>query len=231
MMINVYAFPGYQIVNGNQSIILNRMKFQLLQSILENGSLTTTAKELNISYGTVLNYIEQIESGLNIKIIQTTKGGKGGGGGTVLTEEGMSILMKCKKINANAEIHNEINELNAEITSFDEDKGVMILKMDQLQLEVPLQEEYSPGDKTIALISCDNIVLMLEPQVSSICNTFKGKIVEMKLKNKIIKVKVDVEGVILCCDITISSGRKLNLNIGHDVYIGIKATSIGLLKV
>lgn len=230
-MVNVYAFPGYQIVNGNNSIILNRMKFQLLQSILDTGSLTAVAKELNVSYGTVLNYIDQIESGLNIKIISTKKGGKGGGGGTTLTDEGLSILMKCKKINANAELHNEINELHAEVINIDEEKGMMTLKTNQLKIDVPLQTNYSTGDKTVALINCGNIVLMLEPQISSICNIFKGKVVEMKLKNEIIKVTVDVEGVILRCDITISSGRKLNLHIGSDVYVGVKATSIGLLKV
>lgn len=231
MMVNVYAFPGYQIVNENNSIILNRTKFKLLQSIQDTGSLTAAAKELNVSYGTVLNYIEQMESGLNIKLINTTKGGKGGGGGTSLTEDGQSILIKCKKINAHAEFHKEINEFNAEIIDIDENKGLMTLKVDQLKMEVPLQKDYANGDKTLVLINCDNIVLMLEPQISSICNVFKGKVVEMKLKNEIIKLAVNVEGVILRCDITIASGRKLNLNIGNEVFVGVKATSIGLLKM
>ena len=42
--------------------------------------MTESAKSIKVSYRTALNYIDKIESALNVKIVNTTKGGKGGGG-------------------------------------------------------------------------------------------------------------------------------------------------------
>ena len=91
-MTDVSAGVGYKInVDGN-SFLLDSKKYQLLESIADTGSLTNAAKEIKVSYRTALNYIEKMESALEVKIVITTKGGKGGGGGTDLTEEGYSIL-------------------------------------------------------------------------------------------------------------------------------------------
>ena len=99
-MADVKAGVEYKInVDGN-SFLLDSKKYHLLESILDYGSLTSAAKEIKVSYRTALNYIEKMESTLNVKLVSTTKGGKGGGGGTSLTDEGYSILKECKKINA-----------------------------------------------------------------------------------------------------------------------------------
>ena len=42
---------------------------------------------------------------------------------------------------------------------------------------------------------------------------------------------VNVGGVILCSDITVSAEKELNLNIGKDVYVGFKAMSVATLKL
>ena len=98
-------------------------------------------------------------------------------------------------------------------------------------INAPLNRNYEIGDKILALISYDNIFLMLEPQTSSIRNILKGQIVEMKLENEIIRVKIDVGGIILCSDITVSAEKELNLNIGTEVYVGFKAMSVATLKL
>ncbi|MEE0901786.1 MAG: TOBE domain-containing protein [Methanobrevibacter sp.] len=230
-MADVSAGVEYKInVDGN-SFLLDSKKYQLLEYILDTGSLTQAAKAVNVSYRTALNYIEKIESTLNVKIVNTTKGGKGGGGGTTLTEEGYSILKECKKINAIMELHKDVNEIEAEIVDINEVKGVMTIKMDEFQINAPLNRKYKIGDRILALISYDNIFLMLEPQASSIRNILKGQIVEMRLENEIIRVKVNVGGVILCSDITVSAEKELNLNIGKEVYIGFKAMSVATLKL
>ena len=114
-MTDVKAGVEYKInVDGN-SFLLDSKKYNLLVSILETGSLTSAAKEINVSYRTALNYIDKIESSLEVKVVNTTKGGKGGGGGTTLTSEGYSILKECKKINAIMELHKDVNEIEAEI--------------------------------------------------------------------------------------------------------------------
>ena len=230
-MTDVSAGVEYKInVDGN-SFLLDSKKYNLLIAVLETGSLTDASKEINVSYRTALNYIDKIESSLDVKVVNTTKGGKGGGGGTTLTEEGHSIIRECKKINAIMELHKDVNEIEAKILNIDEAKGVMTIKMNDFVINAPLNRNYEIGDDILALISYDNIFLMLEPQTSSIRNILKGKIVEMRLEGEIIRVKVNVGGVILCSDITVSAEKELNLNIGKEVYIGFKAMSVATLKL
>ena len=230
-MTDVKAGVEYKINIDGNSFLLDSKKFQLLESILDTGSLTAAAKSINVSYRTALNYIEKIESTLNVKIVNTTKGGKGGGGGTSLTEEGYSILKECKKINAIMELHKDVNEIEAEVLAIDESKGVMTVKMTSFEVNIPLNKNYVVGDKVLALISYDNIFLMLEPQKSSIRNIIKGTIVEMRLNNEIIRVKVDVGGVSIFSDITVSAEKELSLTIGKEIYIGFKAMSVATLKL
>ncbi|WP_407421329.1 TOBE domain-containing protein [Methanobrevibacter sp.] len=230
-MTDVKAGVEYKINIDGNSFLLDNKKFQLLESILDTGSLTAAAKSINVSYRTALNYIEKIESTLNVKIVNTTKGGKGGGGGTSLTEEGYSILKECKKINAIMELHKDVNEIESEIIDIDDSKGIMTIQMYEFKINAPLNRNYEVGDKLLALISYDNIFLMLEPQTSSIRNILKGQIVEMKLENEVIRVKIDVGGVDLYSDITLSAEKELNLNIGKEVYVGFKAMSVATLKL
>ena len=230
-MADVKAGVEYKINVNNNLFLLDNKKYQLLQSILDYGSLTKAAKEIKVSYRTALNYIEKMEMALDVKIVNTTKGGKGGGGGTSLTDDGYSILKECKKINAIMELHKDVNEIEAEIVDVNLEKGVMTIKMNQFEINAPLNRNYELGYKILALISYDNIFLMLEPQSSSIRNVLKGQIVEMRLKNEIIRVKIDVGGVVLCSDITVSAEKELNLNIGSEVYVGFKAMSVATLKL
>lgn len=230
-MTDVKAGVEYKInVDGN-AFLLDSKKYHLLVSILETGSLTQAAKDINVSYRTALNYIDKIESGLDVKVVNTTKGGKGGGGGTTLTEEGYSILKECKKINAIMELHKDVNEIEAQIVDINDTKGVMTIKMHDFQINAPLNRNYEVGDQILALISYDNIFLMLEPQSSSIRNILKGQIVEMRLEGEIIRVKINVGGVTLCSDITVSAEKELNLSIGREVYVGFKAMSVATLKL
>lgn len=230
-MTDVKAGVEYKInVDGN-SFLLDGKKYQLLESILDTESMTESAKSIKVSYRTALNYIDKIESALTVKIVNTTKGGKGGGGGTTLTDEGYSILKECKKINAIMELHKDVNEIESEVLDIDESKGIMTVKMKQFEINTPLNRNYKVGDKLLALISYDNIFVMLEPQTSSIRNIIKGRIIEMKLENEVIRVKIDVGGLNLYSDITLSAEKDLNLTIGKEVYIGFKAMSVATLKL
>ena len=230
-MADVKAGIEYKINIGDNSFLLDNKKYQLLENILDTGSMVESAKTIDVSYRTALNYIDKIESELDVKIVNTTKGGKGGGGGTTLTEEGYSILKECKKINAIMELHKDVNEIESEVLSIDDSKGIMTVKMNQFKINTPLNRNYEVGDKLLALISYDNIFVMLEPQTSSIRNIIKGKIVEMKLEKEVIRVKIDVGGLKLCSDITLSAEKDLNLTIGKEIYIGFKAMSVATLKL
>ena len=230
-MTEVKAGVEYKINIEGNSFLLDEKKFDLLTYINESGSITAAAKQCKISYRTALNYIDKIESSLDIAIVSTKKGGSGGGGSTALTEEGLQILKECKKINAIMELHRETNELEAEILEIDKSKGVMKIQMNEISMTMPLNKKYNVGDKILALISYDNIFIMLEPQTSSIRNIFKGKVVEMRLQDEMVRVKIDIGGVDIFSDITLSAGKDLDLSLGKEVYIGFKALSIATLKL
>jgi molybdate transport system regulatory protein len=129
------------------------------------------------------------------------------------------------------ELHKDVNEIEAEVVDINDAKGVMTIQMKDFAINAPLNRKYEIGDNILALISYDNIFLMLEPQTSSIRNILKGKIVEMRLEGEIIRVKINVGGIILCSDITVSAEKELNLNIGKEVYVGFKAMSVATLKL
>ncbi len=241
-MTDVTAGVEYNInVDGN-SFLLNEKKFKLLTYINETESITEAAKLTKISYRTALNYIDKMETSLDIAVVSTRKGGSGGGGGTKLTVEGLQILKECKKINAIMELHRETNELEAEIINIDHEKGEMTLKIKDLELTIPLNKQYAVGDKILALISYDNISITLrphksslykalQPQNSSIRNVLEGTVTELKLKDETVRVRISVSGVDIFADITLSALKDLNLELGKEVFISFKALSIATLKL
>lgn len=241
-MTDVTAGVEYNInVDGN-SFLLNEKKFKLLTYINETESITEAAKLTKISYRTALNYIDKMESTLDIAIVSTKKGGSGGGGSTKLTVEGLQILKECKKINAIMELHRETNELEAEIIDIDNEKGDMTLKIKDLELTIPLNKQYVVGDKILALISYDNISITLrphksslykalQPQNSSIRNVLEGTVTELKLRDETVRVRITVSGVDIFADITLSALKDLNLELGKEVFISFKALSIATLKL
>ncbi|MBZ9570379.1 TOBE domain-containing protein [Methanobrevibacter sp. TMH8] len=230
-MTKVKAGVEYKINVGENNFLLNSKKFQLLNNINSLGSITEAAKLTRISYRTALNYIEKIESSLEISVVSTSKGGKGGGGSAKLTSEGKLILKECKKINAIMELHKEVNELEAIVISINKEEQVMTIKLNNIDITIPMNEKYHVGDKILALISYDNIFIMLKPQESSVRNIFKGQITEISLNEEMIRVKVDVGGIYLYSNITRSAEENLNLKLGKDVYLGFKAVSIATLKL
>lgn len=230
-MTDVKADVEYKINFNDNAFLLDHKKFKLLEGILNTGSITDASKLIDVSYRTALNYINKIETALNVNIVSTSKGGKGGGGGAILTPEGRSILKECKKINAIMQLHRDVNEIETVVSDIDEDKGVMELTKNDLSIKIPLDRSYALGDNILALISYDNIFIMLEPSKSSIRNIIDGKIVEMKLDGEVIKVRIDVGGVELYSFITLSAEKDLNLTIGKTVYIGFKAMSVATLKL
>lgn len=230
-MTDVKADVEYKINFNDNAFLLDHKKFKLLEGILNTGSITDASKLIDVSYRTALNYINKIETALNVSIVSTSKGGKGGGGGAILTPEGRSILKECKKINAIMQLHRDVNEIETVVSDIDEDKGVMELTKNNLSIKIPLDRSYALGDNILALISYDNIFIMLEPSKSSIRNIIDGKIVEMKLDGEVIEVRIDVGGVELYSFITLSAEKDLNLTIGKTVYIGFKAMSVATLKL
>lgn len=247
-MTDVKAEIEYKLNLNDKSVVLSEKMFLLLENINLTGSITGGAKKTHIAYRTALNYIDKIESSLNIKIINTKKGGKGGGGCAVLKDEGKSILKECKKINAIVELHRNVNEIPAKVIAINNDNKTLTLEFtgngnisanssntndictEKIEIIIPHNDKYKIGDKVIGLISYDNIFLMMNCEETSVRNILNGEITELSLLNDVLRVKVNVNGLNLFVDITKSSCDKLDLKIGKKIYIAFKAASIATLK-
>lgn len=69
----------------------------LLQLILQQGSISQAAQEMGMSYRTAWGKIKAMEKRLGYPIVQSRTGG-GGGGFTLLTQEGKDLLKKYEKL-------------------------------------------------------------------------------------------------------------------------------------
>ena len=229
-MTTVKAGVEYKIEYDDASFLLDEKKFNLLSYINETGSITEAAKRSKISYRTALNYISKIESTLNISIVNTSKGGVGGGGSTTLSNEGLQILKECKKINAIIELHHDINENEAEVIKINKEKRTMNIQIKDIILTLKINEEYNVGDKILALISHEDIILMTDDDHNDNTNLFKGKITEMTLEDNLIRVKIDI-GIDIYSKISFLVANKLDLSLGKEVYVGFKDLSVATIKL
>jgi len=71
-------------------------KIALLDAIERLGSMNKAAKEFEMSYLHAQKKIKTLEKRLGIKLVETSIGGKQGGG-SILTEEGKNLIRKYRK--------------------------------------------------------------------------------------------------------------------------------------
>lgn len=216
---------------GDRIVSLNNKKSRLLQCIDRYGSIIKASEETGIPYRTALKNIEIMESELGSSIVTTKRGGKGGGGSSELTASGREILQKFIKLNRVIKKHADLNEINGIISSIDEDKRVMTVKLDKHEITLPLNEEFNVKDVVLILISPSDIFVTLEAQKSSVRNMLTGKIIEMKFKKDIVRMTVSINSIEVIVDITELSRNELDLNLGKKVFIGFKAAAVDIIKI
>jgi molybdate transport system regulatory protein len=78
--------------------ILGKGGASILQAIQQQKNLTKAAQTTGMSYKYIWNYIKKMEKTLQQPIITTHKGGKKGGGKTLLTPIGESLLKEFKRV-------------------------------------------------------------------------------------------------------------------------------------
>jgi len=71
---------------------------EILETIDKERSISKAAQTMGMSYRYVWNYIQDIQSAMEEKILETHKGGKSGGGGARLTDLGRSLLGEYKQV-------------------------------------------------------------------------------------------------------------------------------------
>ena len=102
-------FEGKRVLGKGGASILNHIK--------QEGSISTAAEKLGMSYRYVWGYLNEIKKTVGEPVVATSKGGKGGGGGTRLTELGEYLLSRYKRISdtmedfvSSEEVGGEVNE-------------------------------------------------------------------------------------------------------------------------
>lgn len=70
----------------------------LLEKVDIHGSIARTAREIGISYPKVWHTIDTLNKLSEKPLVVKSAGGKGGGGGTFLTEEGRKFIKRFKAI-------------------------------------------------------------------------------------------------------------------------------------
>jgi len=85
-------------IEADGHILLGEGRISLLKAIEETGSLTKAAKSLKMSYKKAWSLIDAVNSRAKEAVIQTSIGGKRGGG-TALTPYGKSLVATFDTIN------------------------------------------------------------------------------------------------------------------------------------
>lgn len=220
----------YQLQIEGKVVTIDERKIRLLRGIKRYGSIKKASENCRIPYRTALKYIKSMEDELESKIVITKRGGLGGGGKTRLTTTGERILLEYQKLNYLIKKHKHVNELEGVVKKIDKSKRLMIIGVDNIEIEVPLDPKVKEGDEVIVFIDPEDIFITLDVHKSSVRNIIKAKIVGVKVKNGIVSLKLLANNLHFFADITKYSWDKLKLDLEDEVYIGFKALSTAVIK-
>jgi len=213
-------------------MLMDSRRFELLKKIDNCGSIMNASKKTDIPYRTALKYIEVMEETLGHGIVFTTRGGRGGGGGSKLSALGKEIIKEYTKIDKALQKVSQTNELRGKITLMEEEQKIMHLDIGNEDIILPLNSDFKQGEDVILLISPEDIIVMLEPQESSVRNIIKGEITGLKFHEGLVRLEIKLKNnETLDVDVTQFSREKLGLDLGKKVFIGFKAVSLSVVRV
>lgn len=86
-----YRVMGRLWIKGEEGTFLGRGRVILLEKIAELGSISEAARVLNMSYRHAWDLVNYMNKQAKYPVVETTKGGKGGGG-AVITDYGKKCI-------------------------------------------------------------------------------------------------------------------------------------------
>ncbi|MCB0448952.1 MAG: LysR family transcriptional regulator [Confluentibacter sp.] len=95
-----YKIKSRVWIEYNNHVFLGEGRVQLLKAINETGSLSKAAQSLNLSYKKAWHLLDSINKSAKKPVTINSTGGKGGGG-TLLTDYGKSLIDVFNDINQN----------------------------------------------------------------------------------------------------------------------------------
>jgi molybdate transport repressor ModE-like protein len=78
-------------------VALSDWRVELLQAVERTGSLSGAAEHMGVPYRTAWYKLKDMEEQLGVRLLQTSRGGTGGGGSR-LTEEARAIVARFEKV-------------------------------------------------------------------------------------------------------------------------------------
>ena len=73
-------------------------KADLLHHIVETGSIAAAGRAMAMSYRLAWLLVEEMNAMFHEPLVETTKGGRGGGGGAILTALGREVLTRYRNM-------------------------------------------------------------------------------------------------------------------------------------
>lgn len=98
---NITEGLRFRIVLG-RGVALGPGKADLLQAIDETGSLTAASARLGMSYKRGWSLVREMDAAFAKPLVETEKGGSGGGGRASLTRLGKRVLRRYRQMEADA---------------------------------------------------------------------------------------------------------------------------------
>ncbi|WP_421726443.1 winged helix-turn-helix domain-containing protein [Bauldia sp.] len=83
-------------------VALGPGKADLLEAIRDTRSLTAAATRFDMSYKRGWNLVQEMNAAFASPLVETEKGGSGGGGGAQLTDLGVYVLERYRAMEADA---------------------------------------------------------------------------------------------------------------------------------
>ena len=92
--------PIFLRVKLTKDVNLGPGKAALLEHVAETGSISAAARAMKMSYRRAWLLIEELNTIFREPVVETAKGGKGGGGGAVLTPLGQQVMRRYRAMEA-----------------------------------------------------------------------------------------------------------------------------------
>ena len=165
--------------------LLGKGGAKILETIKKVKSISKSAKEAEMSYRYVWNYLAKLEKRLGEPVVTTFKGGNKGGGGAVLTKLGLDLLNEYNR----AESHmrevvgdkTKLSDVRLKISARNKlkgivnqvDKGIITAKV-RIKIETPTivtaiiskeaveELDIKPGDSIEAIIKATEVIIARE---------------------------------------------------------------------
>lgn len=190
--------------------------------------------------GSIIRYLNRIRTELNIHMILVShsisevlalaqhvivldRGEK-------VVEGPVNELLLSRRMANVIDISELENVFEATVIDNGQDTGIGIITLDSLELEVPAFKAEIGSKSTVSIKAADIIISKQPPQGLSARNVKKGIVKEVSNSTNGTVIYVDI-GVMLLVEITTRSLAELDLHVGSDVHLIIKANSIGVAEI